>query len=147
MRYLIKIVVNGGNKIRTQDLCFDTKLNNHLTQKFKLIGRDEFNYLIYILAEMRSIVSQNLSSYLLNRYVLHFHFFVSSQFVTTLSVVDTMKKQFYIQKEGIFRYAVLSCCCPSHSPQLHALQWYQSHLKWYQSHLKWMHATLFIQER
>ncbi|XP_059463570.1 uncharacterized protein LOC132192300 [Corylus avellana] len=28
---------------------------------------------------------------------------VEAKFVTTLSVVDTMKKQFYIQKEGIFR--------------------------------------------
>jgi hypothetical protein len=30
-------------------LDFDTMLNHHLSQKFKLIGKDEFNHLINIL--------------------------------------------------------------------------------------------------
>jgi hypothetical protein len=31
---------------------FDTMLNHHLSQNFKLIGRDEFNYLVNILTHM-----------------------------------------------------------------------------------------------
>jgi hypothetical protein len=56
VRYLIKMVVNDEDKAQIQDLCSDTKLNNHLSQKFKLIRKNEFNHLIYILAEMRSII-------------------------------------------------------------------------------------------
>jgi hypothetical protein len=33
----------------------DTILNYHLSQKLKLIGRDEFNHLIYILTKLHRI--------------------------------------------------------------------------------------------
>jgi hypothetical protein len=38
--------VNDGDMVRTQDLCSDTMLNHHLSQKLKLIGRGKFNHLI-----------------------------------------------------------------------------------------------------
>jgi hypothetical protein len=41
--------VNNGDKVRTHDLYSNIMLNHHLSQKLKLIGRGEFNHLIYIL--------------------------------------------------------------------------------------------------
>jgi hypothetical protein len=39
--------VESGFELMTSG--FDIMLNHHLSQKFKLIGRDKFNHLIYIL--------------------------------------------------------------------------------------------------
>jgi hypothetical protein len=47
VEYLIEMEVNDGFRLMTSSS--DTKLNYYLSQKLKLIGRDEFNYLIYIL--------------------------------------------------------------------------------------------------
>jgi hypothetical protein len=44
--------VNGVDKFQTQDLCSDIMLNHYLFQKFKLIGKNEFNHLINILTKV-----------------------------------------------------------------------------------------------
>jgi hypothetical protein len=36
VEYLIKFEVNEWNRVRTRDLCSNTMLNNHLSQKLKL---------------------------------------------------------------------------------------------------------------
>jgi hypothetical protein len=41
--------MNDRDKVRTQDLCFDTMLNRHLSRKLKLIMNDKFNHLINII--------------------------------------------------------------------------------------------------
>lgn len=35
-----------GDKVQTQEFCFDTMLNHYLSQNVKLIRNNEFNYLV-----------------------------------------------------------------------------------------------------
>lgn len=40
MEFLIEMRVNDGDKVWTQDICSDSMVNHHSSQKFKLLGKD-----------------------------------------------------------------------------------------------------------